>query len=139
MSLTRQYDVPSGLVTLRFALPDDNPDAPVSVVGSFNDWTPGEHVLEADGDGQLAAIVVVEPGIDVHFRYLGTDGVWFDEWDADEIWAEGCVVHVDAPVAEESSVAEPVEAPADAPKARRTPRIVTKTPAKRASKAAATD
>lgn len=37
------------------------------------------HVLELQEDGQRSVTVTVEPEVDVHFRYLGSGGVWFDD------------------------------------------------------------
>lgn len=34
---------------------------PVSVVGSFNDWTPGTQVLEPQVDGTLSVRVTIDP------------------------------------------------------------------------------
>lgn len=41
-------------VRLTFTLPVDVPPGPVSVVGSFNGWTPGAHALRKRGSGYAA-------------------------------------------------------------------------------------
>lgn len=82
----------SGTRTLTFALPAAALDGPVSVVGSFNDWTPGAHPLRRRSNGTVSARVVVPVGSTVRFRYLGARGRWFDDVDADEITADGGVV-----------------------------------------------
>jgi hypothetical protein len=92
-------------LTVTFVLPGDAPEVPVSVVGSFNDWTPGAHPLTADPDGGHSVTVVVPSGSAVHFRYLGADGLWFDDPEADEVTAEGSVLWASAVEVEE--VAEP--------------------------------
>ncbi|MEU7530998.1 glycoside hydrolase family 13 [Saccharothrix sp. NPDC042600] len=61
-----------------FSLPVDDPDGPVSVVGSFNDWTPGIHELVPRRDGTRTVTVILPPGTH-RFRYLGPDGHWFDD------------------------------------------------------------
>jgi 1,4-alpha-glucan branching enzyme len=71
-------------VVVRFRLPAGSASV-VSVVGSFNDWTPGVHELAAADDGSRSVSVTVPAGRDVHFRYLDSDGHWFDDPDADEV------------------------------------------------------
>ena len=58
-------------------------DRPVSVVGDFNDWTPGAHLLEPREDGSLAASAVLPKGQVTAFRYLADGGLWFDDAHAD--------------------------------------------------------
>ena len=82
----------SATCTLTFALPASALDGPVSVVGTFNDWTPGAHTLRRRSNGTASAKVVVPAGSTVRFRYLAERGRWFDDADADEITAEGSVV-----------------------------------------------
>lgn len=55
---------------------------PVSVVGSFNDWSPYSHILRPRSNGTRSVAVMVPTGSAVHFRYLGPDGHWFDDPDA---------------------------------------------------------
>ena len=77
---------------LTFALPTTAVDGPVSVVGTFNDWTPGAHVLRRRSNGTSSVTVTVPPGTVVRFRYLGEHGRWFDDDTADEVTPEGCLV-----------------------------------------------
>ncbi|MFI5829038.1 isoamylase early set domain-containing protein [Streptomyces sp. NPDC051578] len=66
-----------------FVLPADNPPGPVSVVGDFNDWQPGTHVLAPREDG-LRAVTIELSGKKTHtFRYLAAGDYWFDEEQAD--------------------------------------------------------
>jgi hypothetical protein len=117
-------------LTVTFVLPAGDPPGAVSVVGSFNDWTPGAHTLERDDSGLRSVTVQLPYGRAVHFRYLAADGVWFDDPDADEITETGSVLH---------AVAAPA---ADVPKKARAPRRAAATkaaakPAKSAAKTAA--
>ena len=80
--------------TLTFSLPTSAVDGTVSVVGTFNDWTPGVHPLRRRSNGTASASVKVPTGTTVRFRYLGENGLWFDDADADEINVEGSVVLV---------------------------------------------
>ena len=79
---------------LTFILPADHPAGTVSVVGTFNEWRPGTHVLKKRSNGTMSATVDVPEGSLVQFRFLGEGGWWFDEPDADQITHEGSVVRV---------------------------------------------
>ncbi|GGT64477.1 isoamylase early set domain-containing protein [Streptomyces purpureus] len=72
-----------GRAQITFVLPDGNPPGPVSVVGDFNDWKPGTHVLKPRADG-MRAVTVALPTKRVHsFRYLAAGDYWFDDEHAD--------------------------------------------------------
>ena len=62
------------------------------MVGNFNDWQPYRHPLIRRPDGTLSTTVVCHPGTTLYFRYLGSDGSWFDDMDADEINDQGSVL-----------------------------------------------
>ena len=68
-----------GNVRVTFALPADEPDGPVSVVGNFNDWNPFAHPLRLRANRTRSAAVTVPAGSTLHFRYLAEGGVWFDD------------------------------------------------------------
>lgn len=68
---------------LTFALPHDARLGPVSVVGDFNDWTPGTHTLVRRANGTRSVVVAVPAGTQHRFRYLASGGQWFDDSDAD--------------------------------------------------------
>jgi AMP-activated protein kinase-like protein len=67
-----------------FSLAADQPVGDVSVVGTFNSWTPGSHVLVPRRDGTRSVSVTLSPG-EHRFRYLATGGEWFDDHFADEV------------------------------------------------------
>ena len=90
--LKKSRSAASATCTLTFALPVTQLEGPVSVVGTFNDWTPGVHVLRRRSNGTASAAVTVASGTEVRFRYLGEHGRWFDDADADVVTAEGGVV-----------------------------------------------
>lgn len=83
-----------GETQIRFTIDDHVHEGVVSVVGSFNDWTPGVNVFVLRANGTRVADVTVPSDEDVHFRYLGSGGIWFDEPDADEVTAAGSVLHL---------------------------------------------
>ena len=64
---------------MTFALPVDEPDGAVSVVGDFNDWNPHAHPLKKRANQTRSAAVTVKAGTTLHFRYLAEGGVWFDD------------------------------------------------------------
>ncbi|MFF5703257.1 isoamylase early set domain-containing protein [Streptomyces sp. NPDC012794] len=66
-----------------FVLPEGDPPGPVSVVGTFNDWRPGTHVLAPRPDGRRAVTVEL-PAKGTHaFRYLAAGDYWFNDEGAD--------------------------------------------------------
>lgn len=68
-----------GLTHLTFVLPGDQPGGRVSVVGDFNDWTPGTHTLVRRSNGTRSVKVAVPAGAAFGFRYLAEGGHWFDD------------------------------------------------------------
>lgn len=79
--------------TLTFVLPQDQPTAKVSVVGDFNEWTPGVHTLVRRANGTRSAKVSVPAGGAYRFRYLSEDGEWFDDPQVEHRdWQNGLVL-----------------------------------------------
>ena len=77
---------------ITFALPADHPAGKVSVVGNFNNWTPGTDVLKKRSNGTMSATVTLPSDYIVAFRYLGENGQWFDDQDADFVDAGASVI-----------------------------------------------
>jgi 1,4-alpha-glucan branching enzyme len=69
-------------VKITFSLPNDQLNGTVSVVGDFNAWTPGEHVLAKRANGTRSVAITVPAGTSFRFRYLGENGHWFDDDEA---------------------------------------------------------
>jgi hypothetical protein len=82
----------TGSVRLTFTLPVDTPPGPVSVVGDFNAWRPGAHLLVRRTNGTRSASVTVAAGTTHRFRSLGPDGFWFDDENADHLDEAGGLV-----------------------------------------------
>lgn len=95
MTVHAEVDSATGETVLRFTLAGDIHEGPVSVVGSFNQWTPRKDVLEPQADGTRSVTVTVEPNTDVHFRYLGSGGTWFDDPDT-EATEYGSIIRAEA-------------------------------------------
>jgi hypothetical protein len=70
---------------VQFVLPAAVHDGPVSVVGSFNDWMPGRHLLVRRRNGTRSVAVRIATGHQVRYRYLGSGGRWFDDPDTPEV------------------------------------------------------
>jgi 1,4-alpha-glucan branching enzyme len=70
-----------------------HPEGAVSVVGTFNDWTPGHHQLVPRRDGTHSVSVTLPAG-EHRFRYLATGGVWFDDHSADAIDESGGIIRI---------------------------------------------
>jgi len=79
--------------TLTFVLPVDVTAGKVSVVGDFNEWTPGVHTLVKRSNGTRSVKVAVPAGTSYRFRYLGEDGNWFDDPQVEHRdWQNGLVL-----------------------------------------------
>jgi 1,4-alpha-glucan branching enzyme len=94
MAITISTDPTTSNARVRLVLPDDIHDGPVSVVGSFNGWTPGKHKLVKRTNGTRSVTLTVPAGQQLTFRYLGSGGRWFDDPDAAEVRSDGSVVYV---------------------------------------------
>jgi 1,4-alpha-glucan branching enzyme len=81
-------------IRVTFALPGHEPTGRVSVVGDFNGWTPGAHVLRRRTNGTRSVAVQVPRGTALRFRYLGEGGIWFDDPDIDARHDRDGIVHV---------------------------------------------
>jgi hypothetical protein len=68
-----------GTVRVTFALPADEPEGSVSVVGNFNDGNPFSHPLRRRANRTRSVAVTVPAGSTLHFRYLAEGGRWFDD------------------------------------------------------------
>lgn len=89
--LLRSSSTP-GRRTLTFRLPADHPAGETSVVGNFNDWTPGALPMVPDAEGMKSATVELNSDYIAVFRYLGENDWWFDEPEADYMDAGASVV-----------------------------------------------
>ena len=87
--LKTSRDAATGATTITFSLSAD--EGAVSVVGNFNDWTPGVHVLGGRGKTRSVSVEVPADYIAV-FRYLGEGGRWFDEPEASYVDAGASVL-----------------------------------------------
>lgn len=85
-------EVKSGELRITFVLPQDHPEGRVSVVGDFNDWTPGVHTLARRSNGTRSVRVTLAPGAAYRFRYLGEGGYWFDDPDVEARDNADCLV-----------------------------------------------
>ncbi len=83
----------NGRTRVTFSLPTDEPPGVVSVVGDFNDWQPGRHVLTRKKNGIRSVTADLRSGSH-RFRYLATDNVWFDDPTADQIDDSGSIIVV---------------------------------------------
>lgn len=75
-----------------FVLPDKGLTGKVSVVGDFNDWTPGVHTLVRRSNGTRSVKVAVAPGAAYRFRYLAEGGLWFDDPQVEQRDAENGLI-----------------------------------------------
>ena len=73
----------TGLVKVTFALPQDQVETAVSVVGDFNNWDPLANPMTKRSNKTFSATVDLEPGKTYTFRYLADGGQWLNDDDAD--------------------------------------------------------
>lgn len=78
-----KQETKAGKHTVTFILPQEDPQGRVSVVGDFNDWTPGVHTLVKRSNGTRSVKISLDKGESYRFRYLGENGLWFDDPHAD--------------------------------------------------------
>ncbi len=121
-------DPKTGGRKITFSLPADHAGGTISVVGNFNDWTPGVTVLARRGATQSASVVVAADYIAV-FRYLGENDFWFDEPEASFVDAGASVL---MPPAEKKPAARRAPAAAKAAAAPAVKASATKAPATKA-------
>ena len=88
----------SDRVKVTFVLPEDHPyNGDISVVGDFNDWTPGEHRFVRRSNQTYSTSVKLPEDHRFAFRYYSDEDGWIDEDDADdfepnEFGTTNCVV-----------------------------------------------
>ncbi len=88
----------SDQVKVTFVLPEDHSfGEEVSVVGDFNDWTPGEHEFVRRSNQTYSTNVTLSEGDRYAFRYYSEEKGWVNEEEADdfqsnEFGATDCVV-----------------------------------------------
>jgi hypothetical protein len=81
-----------GKVRVTFRLDDAVVTGPTSVVGNFNDWSPGRHRFLYRGRGIHAAVVLVPEGDVLRLRYLGPDGYWHNPANVPDVDGEDTIV-----------------------------------------------
>lgn len=75
----------SDQVKVTFVLPEDHPyGEEVSVVGDFNDWTPGEHRFVRRSNQTYSTNVMLPEDGQYAFRYYSEDRGWINEEEADD-------------------------------------------------------
>lgn len=65
------------LVKVTFSVSAVECDAPLSVVGDFNDWDPTSSPLRKRSNGSRSTSIELAPGASYRFKYLADGGVWF--------------------------------------------------------------
>jgi 1,4-alpha-glucan branching enzyme len=92
--IKRSHERSNGGHRLTFVLQADQPAGKVSVVGDFNAWRPGAHLLRRRSNGTRSVSVTLPAGSTVCFRYLGENGLWFDDGDADLVTEHGSLIRL---------------------------------------------
>lgn len=84
-------------VKVTFVLAGEVGQAPVAVVGDFNNWDSAVLKLAKRNNGTYSASTLLEPGQRYRFRYYASDGQWFNDEAADayelgEHGSENCIL-----------------------------------------------
>lgn len=75
----------SDKVKVTFVLPEDHPFGDeFSVVGDFNDWTPGAHKFVRRSNQTFSTNVKLEEGNRYAFRYYSDEHGWMNDDEADD-------------------------------------------------------
>lgn len=88
----------SDRVEVTFVLPENHPyEGEISVVGDFNDWTPGEHRLVRRSNQTYSTNVMLPEDGRYAFRYYSEQDGWINEEEADdfepnEFGSTNCIV-----------------------------------------------
>jgi hypothetical protein len=82
MSIKVARQAKAGTAKVTFTLPADFPEGKVSVLGTFNDWTPGTHELKKRAGGVRSTSVTVPAGTTQCFRNLREGKARLDDADA---------------------------------------------------------
>jgi 1,4-alpha-glucan branching enzyme len=85
--MIRRTPADSDALKVTFAVPVEV--GPVSVVGDFNAWDPESTPLKTRSNGTRSAVLRLPLGGCYRFRYLATDGRFFDDESADAYEANG--------------------------------------------------
>lgn len=76
----------SDRVKVTFVLPEDHPYGDeISVVGDFNDWTPGKHRFVRRSNQTYSTNVMLPENGRHAFRYYSEEQGWINEEEADDI------------------------------------------------------
>lgn len=85
-------------VKVTFTIPHDPNQAPISVVGDFNNWDPKATKLVKRSNNTRSASVTLEAGQRHAFRYYAENGEWMNEEAADafednEHGSQNCILY----------------------------------------------
>lgn len=69
-------------VSVTFEMPADIQAGTLSVLGDFNGWDAASGLMKQRKDGTWAKTIRLAPGA-YRFRYLASDGAWYNDPDAD--------------------------------------------------------
>jgi len=76
----------SDQVKVTFVLPEDHGlGDEVSVVGDFNDWTPGDNPFVRRSNQTYSTNVMLDEGTRYAFRYYSDEAGWVNDREADDL------------------------------------------------------
>ena len=72
----------SAKISVTFEMPSDIQAETLAVLGDFNNWDTDSGLMKRRKDGVWAKTIRMNPGT-YHFRYLASDGTWYNDPAAD--------------------------------------------------------
>jgi len=82
--MIKREDATGCKVKVTFALPYEEGQPGISLVGDFNDWNPSANRLVKRRNGTASVAVTLEKGKTYRFRYYRDDDVWLNDREADD-------------------------------------------------------
>ncbi len=82
--IKKSYKKNSKFCVVTFKIKPEEQYSKIELLGDFNDWKPGKHVLKKRKDGYFSVTVYLEKGNKFRFRYLADEKKWLDDDSPDD-------------------------------------------------------
>lgn len=91
MALYKAYPKKGTTCKVTFELPEEATMgvSTVALVGDFNAWNKGEHILKKNKEGLFSITITLDQGHEYQFRYLMDESRWENDWAADKYMPSG--------------------------------------------------
>ncbi|QQL46214.1 isoamylase early set domain-containing protein [Sulfuriroseicoccus oceanibius] len=82
--ISKSFSKTGARCQVTFKLKLEDPTVAVSVLGDFNDWTPGVHTLSLRKSGHLGTSISLPANQRFAYKFLTADGQWLNDDAADD-------------------------------------------------------